>query len=202
VSKIRNPQFPTCTDQKVILSNLKRTLCGSCVASEDANDNGVRGPDALRPGVVLFPWVTLSQNNGDFIPIACISTQENIQSQIGACWVSIDGLDRVSWWLRQIEAVGQSDIGTPPNFIFEIRPSTAGVSDLGLSGITNFLSFDDGALLGQVSGILCSQWELWGRIDPMAPAGSKLRVLVAGAADRLGGGVFSTHFGLLSIAFP
>jgi hypothetical protein len=164
----------------------------------------VRGAEGLRPGVISFPWVEID-NPGDtsYQPVACIATDEPIASRPGACVVGIDALDRSTWWLKRITWAGSGERPEiPPQMTFEIRPAVGGTSDLALGGLTNFVSWEDNAELAQASGILCSQWELWARIDPLEPIGSKVRILVAGAADRNGGGVFNARFGLLATAFP
>jgi hypothetical protein len=107
----------------------------------------------------------------------------------------------VTFWVVQLAFAGTGTAPTvPPQLIFEIRPSAVGISDLALQGETNFETFEDRGQLAQASGVLCSQWELWMQIHPGEPSGSKLRIQMAGAADRRGDGEFYPRFGLLAFA--
>jgi|SRR5581483_7880009 len=194
MSGIRNPSFPTTSDARVNLSKLARK-------NFEAGPPP-RGPDGLRPGVIQFPWITLL-NLVAYQPVACIATSDPVENDGNPCMVNVDGLDRVSFWLvdMQYAETGEQPF-TPPQITFEIRPATAGVSDIALSGQTHFVSYQDKSMLAEVSGWLCSQWELWARINPLEPSDAKLRILVAGAADRMGGGSLTSQFGLVAHAFP
>jgi hypothetical protein len=91
---------------------------------------------------------------------------------------------------------------SPPQIEFEIRPTSANVSDVALRGLSAFSTYEDQGELAQASGVLCTQWEFWARIISGEPMGTKLEIQVAAAADRTGGGVFDTRFGLLASAAP
>lgn len=204
MAKIANPPFPSCSDSRVVLSRLNRGTARELSNASGDGDPGVRGIEGLRPGVIGFPWIEIDNREDTlYQPVACIATDEQIPGRPGACWVGMDALDRVTWWLKKIVWSGAGEPPpVPPQLTFEIRPATGGTSDLALGGLTNFISWEDNAELAQASGVLCSQWELWARIHPTEPIDSKVRILVAGAADRNGGGVFDLRFGLLAAAFP
>lgn len=204
MASLANPSFPSCSDSRVVLSRLHRMpACGTNTTDGSANTS-VRGVEGLRPGVISFPWIEIDWRlDAIYQPVACIATDEPLLGRPGACSVSVDALDRVTWWLKKITWAGPGERpDPPPQLTFEVRPAVGGTSDLALAGLTNFISWEDNAELAQASGILCSQWELWARIHPTEPSTSKVRILVAGAADRVGGGVFNVHFGLLATAFP
>lgn len=191
---IRNDPFPTCSSQRIVLS---RVGCGS--------DSGQPDGSPEPGGLVVFPPTTIERMSGDPMqPVACIATGDGQPLQSGrGCWVHPSLFDRVTWWLVELNFRGTgAPPATPPQIDFEIRPTSAGVSDMGLSGLSNFATYEDQGELAQVSGVLCNQWEFWARIVSSNPIGTKLEIQLAAAADRTGGGVFNTHYGLLASAAP
>jgi hypothetical protein len=148
--------------------------------------------------------MTLDRTADDLQPVACIATGDGQPLGSGrGCWVHPSLLDRVTWWLVGLNFRGTGEPpATPPPIRFEIRPSSAGVSDVALVGLSSFATYEDQGELAQVSGVLCNQWEFWARISSSEPIGTKLEIQVAAAADGRGGGVFDTHYGLLASAAP
>jgi hypothetical protein len=167
--------------------------------------SGEPAGSAVAGGVVTFPPVTLEKSSDDsFQPVACIATGDGQPLGSGrGCWVHTGLLDRSTWWLVALTFRGAGEPpASPPAIEFEIRPTSAGISDMALAGLSNFSTYNDQGELAQASGVLCTQWEFWARIVSSEPVGTKLEIQVAAAADRTGGGVFNTHYGLLASAPP
>lgn len=171
---IANPIFPD-NDQKIFLPQVSRLL-------------QPRGNEGLRAASVTFPKVEVERlSDNSFQPIACVSVRHRIMDGIAHnCLVNIDALDRVSWWLTGLDPLGPGPASiTPAQLDLEIRAATS-YSDVRTVGLTNFLSFADRGLIVQVTGLLCSQWEMWARIIAAEPVGTKLRMQVVADVDRLG----------------
>jgi len=182
---------------------LSQAATGCDPASGQPVKSGDWGPEP--GGVVTFPPMTLEALADDsFQPVACIATGDGRPLGSGrGCWVHTSLLDRVTWWVVDLVFRGTGEPpASPPQFEFEIRPASAGVSDVALSGLSVISTYEDEGELAQASGVLCAQWELWARIIPGEPIGTKLEIQVAAAADRTGGGVFDTRYGLLAQALP
>ncbi len=154
---------------------------------------------------MTFPPMILERTSDDaFQPVAAIATGDGEPLGSGrGCWVQTSLLDRVTWWAVNLNFRGTGEPPlSPPQIEFEIRPVSAGVSDLAMSGLSNFSTYQDQGELAQVSGVLCSQWEFWAKIVSSEPIGTKLEIQLAAASDRTGGGVFDTRYGLLAYASP
>jgi hypothetical protein len=195
-----NPSFP------VADSTLRVVLP---TGNDPITNQPVRGPDGLRPGLIVFPRTEVDQGSPDadsdkrWQPIACIAVAQcSPPGNPGADVVLVDALDRVSFWLLDVVYDGTgSRPALPPQITFEVRAAIAGAGGTAFVGGGIILSsWEDAGLIVQVSGILCSQWELWMRIPlPITePAGTKVRLRIGCIADRVGGGVFETQLGTIA----
>jgi hypothetical protein len=172
-----------------------------------------RGPDGLRAGLVVYPRVMVDQGSPDAAPadrwqdIAAISAIHCVPpGNPGADVVVVDALDRVSWWLLGLvyDGIGNRPIGSPPEVFFEVRSAIVGASGtVYASGTISPTTWNDAGMIVQVSGILCSQWEIWMRVSTDEDPGTKIRLRVAGCVDRIGGGVLDVQFGtIVSVHTP
>jgi hypothetical protein len=155
-----------------------------------------RGVEGLRPLGVVFPFTQVVSNpENTFQPIACLTAYQKIDPQIRSGNVSIvDGFDRVTWWLMALEfdgPPGTALVDPPPTFELSLRAAGMGVSEeisqISTSGQYN--SYNNTGLIVQVAGLLCSQWELWARVDQiqvLPNIASSFKIRVAGLADRMG----------------
>lgn len=162
-----------------------------------------RGPDGLRAAYTFFPEREVElKANGDYQPIAAITVfGPAVAAFNGGTAVVADGLSRVSWWLASVGYVNTSDGGgpgtIPPDIDYEVRGSIARRATRFAAGTSVFTSYQDEGFIIQVSGILCTQWEFWARINPFEgfDVGTKIKIRVACVADRQAGAPFEVKKG-------
>ena len=171
------------------------------VGTDPLSGKLARGPDSLRPLTVVFPRIVIDwPPNGDYQPIAALAAYQCLPpGDPGSTPVILDNFDRVTWWILGLlwDQPGPRP-PKPSDFEFQVRTSLAGgISSTAAIGKTAFNEWDDGGFLVGVSGILCSQWELWARLPDGEGhvAGDKLKLRIAGAADRMAGGAYAAFFG-------
>lgn len=161
----------------------------------------VRGPDGLRPGVIIWPRVEVDQGSADapdqarYQAVAAIAAAQCMPPSGDV--VIYDALDRCSFWLLGLVYDGTGlRPAAPPAMLFQMRASLAGSAPTLVStGVISANTWNDIGLISQVSGYLCSQFELWLLVDPSEPTGTKIKVRIGGAADRVGGGVQCVTYG-------
>jgi hypothetical protein len=161
-----------------------------------------RGVEGLRPGVIAFPRVEILQTADDgFQPLVAVYTCDFVgPTDCSEGPVGIDALNECSVWLLKLVDDGPAGVVNPipPVFEIQVRASFGCVGEPLVKGVVNVTSFADRGLLVQVSGILCTQWELWGRIiDQRFPLGAKVWARFGMVVDRMGGGIFSGKAGSL-----
>lgn len=178
------------------------------VAKNPETGQSARGIEGLRAAVLVFPRTVITRRSSDvsladgWQPIAAAAAIQAIPApQNSSDPIGVDGLDRVSWWLTEVA----SDMPGPlPTVIPEIRFAIRACPNCGhstqfSSGIIQFDGWGNGGLIAQISGILCSQWEMWMQVHEDEDADSKVKVRLTGAVDRSGGGSFAAHYGPLVV---
>lgn len=92
---------------------------------------------------------------------------------------------RVSLWVMSL-ASGSPNATTPPPFFFQVFMSVGCVRTLAFSGRYDPQSFDDGDLLLQWSGLIGTELQVWGRLDPViSPTATPYRMALAAVIDRV-----------------
>lgn len=180
------PSFPTETNHLVTLAPCDR------------------GPDGLRAAYVVFPeHIVDFQPDLEYQPIAAISVYGAAHSAfVGGTAAVADGLSRVSWWLLSVsyvnDSLGSAPGTQPPDFDYEVRGAFARKATEFASGTSALLTYQDEGFIVQVSGLLCTQWEFWARINPFqegVSVGTKIKIRLGGIVDRQPGAPFEVKKG-------
>ena len=154
-------------------------------------------------------------SNDDYAPIACISSDQVMlldctklrPENTKGCEVQQGyggGLDRCLFMLGDLIPNKNDKAIPPPPIRFQIR---AAIASPGQSGGNSEVVFEkqiiatgwqDNGEIVQVSGHLCTQWELWAYVDKTDHPDADqvgLGVILMGSTGS--GGVFSVHQGVL-----
>ena len=194
-----NPIFPGGSPQLIMLPAPDRT-------------EGVQSWRVLPPAQTI-PSLDLSQpisNASSFEPIVGVyidcSRTGNDGYQAGSYPVNVrDAMSRVAIYLTHLApafndktAVGLVPPVAPPDFDLQLRAAGGSISEtVAQFQVKGLTTFKENGLLLIVTGYLCSQWELWGRVPPkngqrQFPVSIKVQFIT----DRLGNGVPGVADGL------
>lgn len=163
-----------------------------------------RGPDGLRAAFTFFPERDVEMKaDGSMQPIAAIRVWgPGVEAYEGGTSVVADGLSRSSWWCASVGYVNDSfgsGVGAvPPNIDYEVRGAISMKATRFADGTTNFTNYQDEGFIVQVSGILCTQFEFWARINPFqegVSVGTKIKIRLAASVDRQAGAPFEIKKG-------
>lgn len=188
-----------------------------------------RGPDGFRAAYFSFPEVTVTaQEDQEYQPISAVSVYDcklqwasappgppdaPISSRgpgsvacgayaiPGALPMGVDGIDRISWWLLSVEYVNDSlgSNAAPPDFDYEVRAAFGRRAERVATGTSALLAYGNNGLLLQVSGLLCTEWEIWARINPFqlgVTVGTQIKIRLGAVVDRNSGSLINPADGL------
>lgn len=168
-----------------------------------------RGFEGLRPLVTVFPRIEVDTGAGSLLdlesswqPVAALAAVQCLPpTNPGADAVIYDAFDRASFWLLgMVHDMPGPQPSLAPTVWFEVRASIMGAGGTGFArGRMLTTSWKDTGLICQVSGILASQWELWCFVHYEEAAGTKIKLRIGAAADRVGGGVLNIQYGTFII---
>lgn len=174
--------------------------------TDPVTGESIRGPDGLRAATVVFPRVAVNYGSRNasaedrWQPIAAVAVAQCVApTSPGADAIIIDALSRVSFWLKGLvwDSPGERP-NVPPVMDFDIRAASTGSGGTGEStGTIVAGGWDNTGLIAQVSGLLCSQWELWMRLRDVADADLQIKVRIDASVDRMGGSAVSVEYGPL-----
>lgn len=181
-----------------------------------------RGPDGLRAAYFLFPEVTITaQADQEYQPVAAVTVYDcRIDSTssappgppgsggtptggcgrfaiCGALPMGVDAMDRISWWLNDVGYVNDplGSMAAPPDFDYEIRAALGRRAERVADGTSALTAYGNNGLFIQVSGILCTEFEIWARINPFQigiTVGTQITVRFGAVVDRNSGSLLNS----------